>query len=75
MKTETERHMLSRFTAMGTAAAAALMVIVATAVPTHADPQLFIGTQENGGPILMYPNGQLGPFSHVNFSGLANRER
>jgi len=62
MKTETERHILPRSTALGMTAAAALMVAVATAVPVQADPQLFIGTQENGGPIIMYPHGLLGRF-------------
>src|SRR5215471_5183118 len=46
--------------------------MAAAAAPVQADPQLFVGTQENGGPIIMYPTGPLGPFSHTIFTGLPN---
>jgi len=52
MKSETERHMLPRSTALGMTAAAALTLMAAA--PTQADPALFIGLQEagvNGGAV------------------------
>jgi hypothetical protein len=74
MKTEIERHMLPRSTALGMAAAAALTMMLAAAAPARADPMLFIGLQEVGGPIVMYTggNGPYGTFSHTNNAGLAN---
>jgi hypothetical protein len=69
MKSETERHMLPRSTALGMTAVAALTV-VAAAVPAQADPVLFIGLQEagvNGGAITMAagPNDPYGTFIHA----------
>jgi hypothetical protein len=79
MKIETQRHMLPRSTALGMAAAAALTVMAAAAVPAQSDPVLFIGLQQdgvNGGAITMEPPSSppvaYGTFSHIDAFGLAN---
>jgi hypothetical protein len=77
MKTETERHMLPRFTALGMTAAAVLTVIMAAAAPVQADPQFFLGLQApgvNGGAIIMEPDAvtPYGTFSTSHNSGGAN---
>src|SRR5262245_48374608 len=58
MKSETQRHMLPRSTALGVAAAAVLAVMAAAAAPVQADPQFLLGLQApgvNGGAITIEP--------------------
>jgi|SRR6516165_6538255 hypothetical protein len=76
MKSEIERHMLSRSTALGMTVTAALTVMMAAAVPALADPMNFIGLQQagvNGGAITIQnsPPGTYGTFS-TNNSSAAN---
>jgi hypothetical protein len=79
MKSETERHMLPRSTALGMTTAAALTVMVAAAVPAQGLP-IFIGLQEagvNDGAITIFngpQNSPYGTFIHTNNSLVANAE-
>jgi hypothetical protein len=78
MKTETERHMLPRSTALGMTTAAALMVMVAAAVPAQAI-DLLIGLQQdgvNGGAITINPfqPAGYGTFFNTTNSGVHNPE-
>jgi hypothetical protein len=72
MKTETERHMLPRSTALGMTAAAALTAMVAAAAPTQAT-QLSIGLQETGvnGGAITDPSHFSGTFFNTTNSGVA----
>jgi hypothetical protein len=76
MKTETERHMLPRSTALGMTAAAALTAMVAAAAPTQASPLLSIGLQEAGvnGGAITDPSRFSGTFFNTTNSGVANPE-
>jgi hypothetical protein len=73
MKTETERHMLPRFTALTMTAAAVLTAMVAAAAPAQAGLLNFIGLQQdgvNGGAITIYtgPPTAYGTFFQTNNS-------
>jgi hypothetical protein len=84
MKTETERHMLPRSTALSMTAAAALTVMAAAAMPAQADPQVLLGEQAaacsacpnpdvNNGAIVPYRGATAyGTFYSTSISGLAN---